>query len=444
MRSRMTTRKTVAVKDLGEDSVKLHIKLDTSSTASAVPPLHIHKRGDDLKYKIVKISKKQDSNGFPVEFSSGFGFGVFGEWKEILPEPYKPRRRLFAELVEKMLSALSRAAAAIRAMLLRRIERLRGKRENKAVLPVLLGAFCAAGIVMLVSLGIIGYKLILVDLFSSYTTVSVPDLVGSLYSEDDQRLDSRIYDVSVSYKYDPDSPRGTVLSQTPRAGVERRVYKNRSNSSLSLVVSLGKKTHSIPDLCGLSLRDASLELKNSGVRFTVVEEYSSDIQKGKVIASDPLPNTDFTEDTAVTLKVSLGKKTVYASVPSLVGLTESRAASLLRASGLNIGKITYESSSLPYGTVISQTHSAYSELALGEAVGFTVSAGIKYNEKKIPSLYGFTIDEARARLAELGLVLGNIYAVANAAPSGTVVAQSVLPETPVTAEIYSVDIYVSS
>ena len=69
---------------------------------------------------------------------------------------------------------------------------------------------------------------------------------------------------------------------------------------------------------------------------------------------------------------------------------------------------------------------------------------LKYNEKKMPDLYGLSIEQAKSKLAEYGLVVGNIYSVSGSTSKGTVIAQSVLPESTINSSITSIDIYVSS
>ena len=397
-----------------------------------------------MKYKIKRISKKTEGAAKPIEFSSAFDYGIFCEWQQTSPVPYRKNR-----------SRLSRAARRLRIIslirfykakkrLAQRLARFRARPEDKVMLPALCGALCAAGIFMLVCFGVAAYSLVLKNYFGIYKTVTVPDFSGASYPNDELFSDSGYCNLSVSYEYSSDVPEGEVILQSPPPNVTRRVYSNRSLCNVDLVVSLGEKKYSIPDFRELPLREALLELKNAGVKFSISEKHSDTVPKGMIISSSPPPDTTFTADQTVTLVLSLGVKDKYATVPKLLGLTESRAASLLTEAGFTIGKISYVNSELPYGTVISQSHTPYSFAKEGEAVSFTVSAGIKFTEKKIPNLHGLSIAEAKTKLSEVGLVVGNIYAVANAAPQGTVVAQSILPETPITSDVYSVDIYVSS
>ncbi|MBO5416568.1 MAG: PASTA domain-containing protein [Clostridia bacterium] len=393
-------------------------------------------------------------SGVPVENAELFGFGCFYEplsepERSLAPIPQKKKRRhRFAALARAVrrgtvsaLRTLRKAFSRVFAFIRERFER---KKEKPYALPALCGALCAAFAVALLSGGVVIYKLFVEDYFGSYDLVSVPDFVGNVYPNTEIFSETEYCNITVSYEYSSDIPEGTVISQMPPAGVQRRVYSNKSLCNVNLVVSLGERTFTMNDYSDHTLREAALELKKEAVRFSVVRKYSDTVGEGKIISTSPEVGEIFSCEQTVTLCVSMGPEIIYVSVPELYGMTESRAEAVLRASGLTVGDISYAVSEEPRGTVISQSITPYSSVKEGETVSFTVSAGVAYNEKLVPDLYGLTVEEAREKLAEYGLVCGNIYAVANGAPSGTVIAQSPIPETPITSGLVSVDIYVSS
>lgn len=388
----------------------------------------------------------------PIENSELFGFGCFfdpSSEPERMPVPSRTAKnkkirlpaflRFTARSFATLMGALRRTVSRTISLIVRRLAR---KRENN--LPAIGGALCAALAISLVSAGTVVYKLFIEDYFGSYKTVSVPDFVGSVYPDNNIFSESDYCDISLSYEYDKDTPEGTVISQFPEAGVERRVYSRKNLCRVSLVVSLGERTFTMNDYSGHSLREAVLELKRESVRFTVSEQYSDTVAAGRIISTSPEVGEIFSAEETVTVRVSLGPEIKYVSVPELYGMTEARAAALLESSGLTLGSITYAPSPEPRGTVISQSHTPYSSVREGESISLSVSAGEEYSEKTIPDLYGLSIEEAKERLAEYGLVCGNIYAVANGAPLGTVIAQSPIASSPINAGVVSVDIYVSS
>ena len=323
-------------------------------------------------------------------------------------------------------------------------QRRANRRENKLILPALCGAFVAVTVVTLFSFAIVGYKLVYQNYFGSYKSVAVPDFSGAVYPSDELFSKVDYCNLSVSYEYNDSVPVGSVISQTPEPNLVRRVYKNKSNCNVEIVVSLGKRRLVMPDLNGETMRDARLALKNAGVRFSVTEVYSTEVEKGRIISTDPKLDETFYTDREVELVVSLGEKKAMRTVPSIIGMNESQARTVIESAGLSVGKVSYESSEEGYGIVLSQSVGAYSSVEEGTAVSFSVSAGQSFAPKSIPDLHSLSLEEAKERLSDVGLVIGNVYAVANAAPKGTVVAQFPPAKTPITSDIYSVDVYVSS
>jgi serine/threonine-protein kinase len=144
------------------------------------------------------------------------------------------------------------------------------------------------------------------------------------------------------------------------------------------------------------------------------------------------------------LYVSLGPRVSTLKVPNVCGLAENKAAERIVASGFAIGNITYKSSPEKAGTVLSQSPSYDQRAKKGSSVSIEVSAGQEFNYKSVPSLYGLTLTQAKERLAEYGLVAGNIYAAESNEPKGTVISQSPAADTPISPSLVGVDMYVSS
>ena len=324
------------------------------------------------------------------------------------------------------------------------LEKRRAERKEVKDIYILSGALTAVILVALLSAFAVLYKLIFSEYFGSYEKIVVPDMVGKSYAEARELLDEENYNITVSYEYSSSSPAGEVISQYPFGGVERKVFVGGSLPTLSIVVSRGKETVEIKDFTHKSARDTVLELKNSSLAVRIVEEYSSGVPKGTVISTRPSAGKVVEAGELVEVRVSLGEKKVMLTVPDVVGLTEAEAIARISSSGFAVGTIKYESSSVSAGLVISQTTPSHSTLEKGSEISFSVSAGKTFNEKTVPSLYGLTLEEARSRLADFGLVLGNVYAVPSNEKKGTVIAQSPSAGSSIASTLASVDVYVGS
>lgn len=362
--------------------------------------------------------------------------GLFAD--RALPSGKKKRRRkhclkLYAR---RVMRNMKKSSYRLR----KRLSEISAKeRHDKKWLAFLSGALCGTAIVTLTSA--VAVLLILFGTFlMPHKKITVPSLVGQTYSTDS--IDDR-FEVEVTYKNSDTHTAGTVISQTPSAGTVRKYYSADDKCKLSLTVSTGKHYYTVTELTGLDARDAILTLRNEGVLINTVYEYS-EAPQGTVISTSPAAGYAVYDGEPVVLRISLGKQKLSVSVPNLYSLTEAQASELLAQKGLKLGEISYAVSSQPSGVIIAQQYAPYSKVEIDTAVNVTVSIGNEYEQRTVPDLYGLTVDEARARLAEYGLVLGGIYTVASGAPKGTVVAQTPIEGTPLTSSITSVDIFISS
>ncbi len=204
-----------------------------------------------------------------------------------------------------------------------------------------------------------------------------------------------------------------------------------------------KNFYVIEDFRGKKSTLCLLDLKNKSIPFRLLEEYSDTAPRGTVISTTPMAGERLYDGQLITLTVSLGRQIKKVKVPDLYGLGESSARALLADRGLLLGSITYSVSSSNRGTVISQQYPPFDMIDEGSTVDITVSLG-NINQKKVPDLWGLTLDEAKARLASVGLVVGGIFSAQSGAEAGKVISQFPSPDTPITSSITSVDLYISS
>lgn len=385
----------------------------------------------------------------PADTADLFGFGGFYD-------PYcetaadnatksEPKNRKTARL-RALIWRLKMAVERKRETIVSKISAVRARRaarRGRALpLSVLCGALSAILAVFALSVATVGYRFLLKDRVLRFERVEIPELIGQSY--DPSALDTELFEVIVNYEHDASAPEGAIIEQTPTAGVIRRVYKGGDPCRVTLTVSLGERRFVMKDYTAEPARAAELDLKNEHVKFKISEKYSDTVKAGCVISTTPAPGESFSSGDVVTLTLSLGKERRFVAIPSLLGLTEVRAREALAAIGFEVGEIKYAASQSPSGTVIAQSASAYSLLEIGARVDLTVSAGPVFSQKKVPQLYGLTVEEARLRLAEVGLVCGRIYSVQSGSGVATVVSQSVAAGTPITSGTVSIDIYVSS
>lgn len=119
---------------------------------------------------------------------------------------------------------------------------------------------------------------------------------------------------------------------------------------------------SAPDLYNLTLDEAqrSLDKLNLNIRVNIEDEYSNEVEKGKIISQQPMSGATLQEGDTVTLVLSKGPMKGY--IPNVVGLTLGEAENILKENKLSLGNIKYEySDTYNNGIVIDQDPKSGSE-----------------------------------------------------------------------------------
>jgi len=189
-----------------------------------------------------------------------------------------------------------------------------------------------------------------------FVPVTVPNLVGLSVEQATATLRSLGLRLVVgNFVADTSIPANQILSQSPAAELG-----TRPNSIITVVVSGGTNSVLVPDVTGDPESAAIKELQARPLGFvvTTVREASDTIEAGRVIRSEPLPNTAAAPGGSITLYVSAGPANV--DVANFVGLGEGEAQNLASSSGLVV-TISYQDVAVGDagdGRVISQSVAA--------------------------------------------------------------------------------------
>lgn len=136
----------------------------------------------------------------------------------------------------------------------------------------------------------------------------------------------------------------------------------------------------VPDVRGMSLRDARVILANHRLESDVERQYDDEVAKESVITTRPGPGEPIRVGDRVVLVVSLGPQPRPVTVPDVVGLTAEEAQSQLEEVGLKVGEVTARLSGQPKDVVVEQSPQAGSSLMAGESVNLVVSAGCENSQ----------------------------------------------------------------
>ncbi|WP_019533658.1 Stk1 family PASTA domain-containing Ser/Thr kinase [Paenibacillus ginsengihumi] len=171
--------------------------------------------------------------------------------------------------------------------------------------------------------------------------VLVPTVVNKPLEEALQLLTNAQLKPAVQREHSDTVAQDVVIRQSP---ADIRV---KPQSTVTLIVSDGRKKEKIPNVIGGKLADAKLALTALGIpegNIQVKEEPMPE-EEGTVAAQQPDPNTEVDPAEAkVVLTVSKGPEKV--AMPNLIGATEEEAKNMIAAKKLKLAKdaIQYEES----------------------------------------------------------------------------------------------------
>ena len=202
-------------------------------------------------------------------------------------------------------------------------------------------------------------------------------------------------------------PSGIIVAQWPSPG-----SRLAEGDMLTVEVASGPRLRMTPLVLGLSTEVASARLEAKGFEVDLVQPvYDENVAAGQVlkllIDSEPVLGGRLREPgTRAVLVVSGGP--VPRTVPQLVGLTRETAREAIDALQLTIAKpVNMENSeSVDEGVVIRQDLAAGLLVDRGSPISITISVGP--DRREVPDMRGLSVLEAERRLAELGLVIGEI------------------------------------
>lgn len=199
-------------------------------------------------------------------------------------------------------------------------------------------------------------------------TATIPDVAGRTAAEAVSALRDAGFTTRTAGRTDSSVPRGIVISTSPAAGDEAEV-----GSEVTVNVSQGTGTTTVPTLAGLSRDDAVAALTDAGLESRIVEEESTSVAAGTVIQQDPSAGVQVPVGTTVAVTVSTGPP--MTEVPDLQGRTLEDASRLLQRADLDLGTVQeVPAGGADPGTVVTQDPSAGEDVPEGTSVDVTVAA----------------------------------------------------------------------
>jgi serine/threonine-protein kinase len=156
--------------------------------------------------------------------------------------------------------------------------------------------------------------------------------------------------------------KGLVVSTDPTAGVGVQI-----GSPVTVFVSSGPLEASVPNVTGEPQASATATLSAAGLKVTSVKREVAEPAPGTVISQSPAAGTQVKTGSTVTIVVAQAQ--AKTAVPNVVGQSEVKATSALKAAGFETETVTRTvSEEAKVGTVIQQSPAAGHKLAKGQPV----------------------------------------------------------------------------
>ncbi|MEA4924368.1 MAG: protein kinase [Syntrophomonadaceae bacterium] len=203
--------------------------------------------------------------------------------------------------------------------------------------------------------------------------VVVPDIVGMNMAQAEAELDKLCLVMNVIAKQnDPNVEKDLIISQDP--GKDRKVKAGRQ---IDVVVSAGSEQVKVPNIVGVTVKEATTRLANKGLNLgTPQEVYDEKYEAGIIISQDPLADTNVDAGTNVAVVVSKGKSPNKISMPDLKGLSLTDATKKLQDNKLVLGQVSRQTSNNYFKDQVSNQDTAPGVLVdEGTTVNITLSNG---------------------------------------------------------------------
>lgn len=286
------------------------------------------------------------------------------------------------------------------------------KKSSKRTVGIVIGALVAI-------LAIAGIALAVSGAFGGQTRV--PDVTGQTEEAARQAIEAAGYVVGeVTEENSTDTVSGRVIRTDPAADSELA-----KGETVNIVVSIGAKKGTVPDLNGKTAEEAQQMIEDAGFVAKFGGNESSDAEENTVSRQDPASGTEADEGTTITYWISTGPE--LTNVPNVIGDDQATARATLESAGFTVSIQDGEySDRYDEGVVMSQEPNG-GQLEAGETVTIYISLGkdpatIPVN---VPAVTGMSESKAISELNSAGFTnVGVSYESSNTVPEGDVIRQT--------------------
>jgi serine/threonine protein kinase len=192
---------------------------------------------------------------------------------------------------------------------------------------------------------------------------TLPNVVGLTEAQAREQLSG--FTITIQRAPDPRIPRDRVSNQLPLATTRASL-----GSAVTLTLSDGPGDATVPTgLVGKPLEEVRTALVAAGLRVSRTVAVDSEQEPGIVLKVTPEPGSTIEAGSGVVLEIASGN----VQVPSLVGISEIEAKTILTQAGFLVKIVEAYDANQPVGVVLAQAPSAGETRIIGSSVTITVN-----------------------------------------------------------------------
>lgn len=229
------------------------------------------------------------------------------------------------------------------------------------------------GLAGLAGVALLGFNfLVLPQIIHHNKIVTIPDVRGMSVTGAETQLSPLSLQVEViRQKAHPTIPAGMILDQIPAP--EKGI---RGGRTVKVITSSGPPAGSVPDLAGLSLRQAEITLQRENYRLgRVLHIRRSGVTEPVVDFQNPEPGIELFKGGVVDLVVAEPAAAALLRMPDLQGMSLFQARQVINDAGFVMAPVAFERTDrLPPNLVLSQNPPAGRRVRKGDRLELVASS----------------------------------------------------------------------
>ena len=228
-------------------------------------------------------------------------------------------------------------------------------------------------------------------------SIRVPELIGMDYNEAAEMYGDRIQIFADSFEYSGYEENRIFDQDIPAEGLVS------TGTTVHVKVSLGNKKVLMPDVTDWEFETAKSTIIGLGLYADKRSAYSSEVEKGRVISTDPEGPVEIEPGSYVRVTVSLGKNPDTVPVPNFVNMDWDMAKNIADSLNLELVKKEVDDEAAA-GTVLNQNVQPGDEVSEHSLIELTVSSDQKQEAVRM----SFNIPAGAAGKYHIGLYEGGV------------------------------------